>query len=221
LSDNTYHKRNPIKRHGDRPADKFVMIPNAVARDPELTTRGARVLLLLLSHVDGYEVSQRSMAEQLECKRTVIDGALQDLVKARYIAVTRYRKHNGQRAYETYHVNVGGKFTDAEIAMYDNVVDLPAPNEDQVVAPNEDHLVAPVGDQWVAPNEDHKEDQLEHKVEDQEENQPVDRFPNHDKRNGYLEDCNKCTWAGSVCTKHEQPELTMDDYTQQLLASTG
>lgn len=163
MSGNGYHKRNPIKRHGEVPSDRFVMVPNDVARDPELTSRGARVLLVLLSHADGWEVSQRSLSEDLRCKRSVIDGALQDLVKAQYLAVTRYQKHNGQRAYETYHVSVNGKFTAAEAAEYNRTIVLPAPKEDQPLAPDEGHPLAPF--------EGHKEDHLEHQVEEKQEHQ--------------------------------------------------
>ena len=194
----TYHKRSPIKRHGTTPPDQFVMIPNKVARDPELSTRGARVLLLMLSHTDGYEVSVRSMSEQLGCQRTVINGALEDLVNARYVAITRCRKHNGRRAYDTYHVNIDGKFAEDEHAEHHRVVSLPPPDGGQTVAPEEDQGPVPNEGHTVVPDEGHKEDQPEHQLEEQGENQAAQSESIHD--DPYCQECEDAKY--NVCMIH-------------------
>jgi hypothetical protein len=109
----TRHIRNPIKHHGNV-SEGFTRVLNSAIRDRELGDLAFRILALLLSHQDGYEISIRGMCADLGKTRPPIRAALEALHKARYIAIQHVVTTEGNRAYETYHTNRSAKFDEQE-----------------------------------------------------------------------------------------------------------
>ena len=103
------HIRNPIRHHGNV-SEGFTRVLNNAIRDRELGELAFRILALLLSHQDGYEVSIRGMCADLGKTRRPIRAALEALHTARYIAIQHVVTAEGNRAYETYHTNHSAKF---------------------------------------------------------------------------------------------------------------
>lgn len=80
-------RRNPIYWIGERPAGDFTIIPNALARDGELSASARSVALYLWSHRDGWELSAKSIAETLRMGRRQAMAAIRELSDSRWIAV--------------------------------------------------------------------------------------------------------------------------------------
>jgi hypothetical protein len=117
-------RRNPIKRHGGNPYGKFAQIPNDVIRDGTVSDAGYRLLSVIYSHADGYEVSVASMADALGRDRKNTGRVLKALAETRWLAIQHVITSEGKRAYETYHVHAARKFTEAEWLEYSATVTL-------------------------------------------------------------------------------------------------
>ncbi|WP_096311648.1 MarR family transcriptional regulator [Mycolicibacterium pallens] len=88
-----------------------MLIPNELARDVELSHTARSVVLLLLSHADGYEVSAKSIAAEMGRDRAAISKALDELDARRWLAI---RHLPGNR--REYLLHVSRRFTEAEHA---------------------------------------------------------------------------------------------------------
>ncbi len=105
--------RNPIKLVATGPGgDFFMLIPNELARDVELSHTARSVVLLLLSHADGYEVSAKSIAAEMGRDRAAISKALDELDARRWLAI-RHLPGGNRREYL---LHVSRRFTEAEHA---------------------------------------------------------------------------------------------------------
>ncbi len=169
-----WHIRNPIVRIGESPTEHFVMIPNALARDVILSNHAFRLAIILRTHADGWEVSAKSLAEDLGWSRTTVSNALKELVEAKLLAIRKVRTHGGTRAYEEYFVPVSRRFTEEEMADLNVVVKLPPKG-----APHENTDMPPAGASGCVEAvhvdvsaERNKEHQQEHQQEDDLEHQP-------------------------------------------------
>jgi hypothetical protein len=119
-----WHVRNPIVRMGELPTDQFVILPNELARDGTLSNQAFRLAIILRTHANGWEVSAKSLAEDLGWSRTTVGKALTELVEAKLLAIRKVRTESGTRAYEEFLVPVSGRFTDKEMAGLNVVVIL-------------------------------------------------------------------------------------------------
>ncbi|WP_132413961.1 hypothetical protein [Mycobacteroides abscessus] len=88
---------------------------NELARDPDLSAEAFRVYVLLLSHNDGYRESAVKIASRFGWGKQRARKALRELVEARLLVVQKHTTARGTRAFETYHLHVTGRFTDAEV----------------------------------------------------------------------------------------------------------
>jgi hypothetical protein len=166
-----YHKRNPIKRHGGSPDEHFAQIPNEVIRDGSVSDAGYRLLSVIYSHADGYEVSIASLASELGRDRKNTGRALRAVAESRWLAIQHIETAEGKRAYETYHVHSSRKLTEAEWLKYSATVTLgqnASPPCGNMPYPPEAKSLTPMG-QFAAT----KKTNLEHQVEEQEEDQSI------------------------------------------------
>lgn len=216
----TRHVRNPIRRHGGTPQDNFTIVPNELARETNLTPYAYQLAIVIRSHADGYEVSKKSLAETLGWKRDTVSKAMDELVAERWLAKSKYETANGTRAFEEYHLNAHGRFTEEEATEFNRTVVLPARQTGNPV-PAKRATPCPLNGQPPAcqtgTKEDHLEDQLENQEEDQHSryvsNAPV-RQPvsppsgphtiertaiEHDSPDEYLDECSECFWLKRPC----------------------
>lgn len=175
MSDNGYHKRNPIKRHGQNPTEHFTMVPNEMFREGALTAYAVHLALYIRSHADGFEISQRSLANNLKIRHETVRKYLRELTASGWLAISEYKTANGKRAYEEYHVHAARRFTDDEMTRYNRTVILPPVAEvcDDTAHPCATTPHTPVRSDRtpLCDYTAHKEDHLEHQVEEQKEHQ--------------------------------------------------
>lgn len=207
-----YHLRNPVKWHGDKPFDRFAIIPNELARDNNLSNYAFRVAIVIRTHAEDYQVSAVSLASDFRWGRASATRALEELTAAGWLAVRKVRTSKGTRAYEEYHVHASRRFTEEELAHYSAEVILPsayASNEVMSLPSDEArgctelmHPVAHSGDI----KENQQEDQQEHQVEDQ---------PPREKS-----DCWICegsgSYSGNPCENCFKPKLAANSETESV-----
>lgn len=164
-------RRNAIRRIGDLPQAHYTIVPNEMLRCG-LSSEAVHMGALVRSHVDGYEISQRSLAEDLGRSRNTVAKYWRELIDARWLAVTEYKTAEGKRAYEEYYIHVGRRFTEAEMAEYNRTVALPGVAQKmsqgwlKTCAGGGSKLAQGVA-QKLSHKEDHSEDQEEEQSEDQ------------------------------------------------------
>jgi hypothetical protein len=168
----TYHKRNPIKRHGDTPLAHFTIIPNELARDTDLSMHAYRAAIVIRTHADGYELSSVSLAESQRWGRARTRDALRELTEARWLVIRPYKTADGKRAFEEYHVHAARKFTPEESATLAEPVILGDPGLART-NPLVSFEPTPWSDSGQPPGlaQAIKEDYLEDQLEEQEEEQ--------------------------------------------------
>lgn len=77
-------------------ADGFVMVPNSVARPGgDLSGLAVAVLVYLLSHRDGFDVTSQSIARQFKNGRDAVRTALRELKDLGYIETAQKRDEAG------------------------------------------------------------------------------------------------------------------------------
>lgn len=169
----TFHIRNPIRRHGENPSSGFAMIPNELARDMTLSNHSYRIAVEIRTHAEGFEVSAKGIASDHGWGRTTVRKALDELVEARWLAVSRYLTASGKRAFDEYNVHASRRFTEQESAELNRIVRLPAGDASVDPTPLDPKEATgwTVREQPPGSRRDTKEDQLEHYSEDKLENQ--------------------------------------------------
>lgn len=85
-----------IKRSNIPLADQFTQVPNAWIRDERLSYRARGVLAALLSHTEGFEVSENGLAARGGEGRDAIRKALAELRDHGYLTVVQGRSANGK-----------------------------------------------------------------------------------------------------------------------------
>lgn len=111
--------RNPVKRIGRARGSGFTMVPDELIRDgvEEVGVNGLAVMVLLLSHSDGWETSAVDMSRQLGWgkNRRRCAEALAALRKAGRLVIRDHRYDDGHRVRQEYVVRAdGGRFSDAD-----------------------------------------------------------------------------------------------------------
>jgi hypothetical protein len=109
------HVGNPIEKHGDKPSQHYAPIANEMVRDGSISANAFRVLALLLSHDTNYQESAGEIAKRFGWGRNRAIKALRELVAARLLVIQNHVTQQGTRAYETYHVHMSRRFTEAEV----------------------------------------------------------------------------------------------------------
>lgn len=144
---------NPIKHHGDHPAEGFTIIRNDLIRRSGLTPAESVVLNILLSHADGWEVTQETIAEDAGITRPTVKKALLGLMSKRKLVV-----QEGKRGHCVFHVHPARDFTEAEIAA------LATPLGDQTAKAGKEssRRVRKESSPAHVKNVDDKENQLKH-----------------------------------------------------------
>jgi hypothetical protein len=102
---------NPIRRHGENPPGGFTQIRNDLIRRSGLTLGESVVLNILLSHEDGWQVTQLTIGRDAGISRPTVKSALEGLVAKRKLIIEA-----GKRGHCVYHVNPLRDFTAAEVA---------------------------------------------------------------------------------------------------------
>lgn len=74
--------------------DQFTQIPNSWARDSRLTLKARGVLLLVMSHKPGWNLTIRGLAQQQRISRDALSAAVQELESLGYL--TRSQANNGK-----------------------------------------------------------------------------------------------------------------------------
>lgn len=84
---------------------QFVQVPNAWARDARLSRKARGLLVELLSHTVGWEVTVDSLMDAGTEGRDAIRTAIKELVDHGYLVVHRQRNDAGQLQGTDYHLN--------------------------------------------------------------------------------------------------------------------
>jgi hypothetical protein len=109
LTEKNRHTRNPIRWIGNGPSKSFTRLPNELARDGSLSAEARSVAAYLWSHVDGWELSAKSIGVALGMDRGTVGNRLEVLSRHRWIAVHK----TGQRSRQ-YFAHPARRLTDAE-----------------------------------------------------------------------------------------------------------
>lgn len=78
-----------VFRQGPRPEEKYLMVTNALARDPNIKLRTKGVYLFMRSHVDGWQMTIERIAKALGVSKDVVSESVKELCLLGYIV--RYR----------------------------------------------------------------------------------------------------------------------------------
>jgi hypothetical protein len=164
-----YHQGNPIRWYGGKPP-RFARIPNELGRDLSLGAWARSVALLLYTHADGYEVSDKNLATEFGCSRNTIASARRELEAGRWLVVRRHETDTGKRIFDEFYLHTTRKFSEAEAVEIGRSVVLGAQNLSTPMRQNE---APPCSDTEHPPaqNLSTKEDQQEDQREDQREDQ--------------------------------------------------
>jgi hypothetical protein len=76
----------------------FTIISNSVCLDDRLTMRALGVLVRLLSRPDNWRTNSAGLAEEFNCGRDAVRGALQELQDAGYLRMEKARDESGRWA---------------------------------------------------------------------------------------------------------------------------
>lgn len=166
-------RRNPIRRHGEL-VDRFVQIPNELARDSTLSHHAYRLAIALRSHRSGFETSGAALSEEYGWARSSVTKALRELEDAGWLVVQEYVNDRGKPVFREYHLHAARRFDLSEVCLYGETVVLPTAyrGESDEITPVES--VEPWG--WSDPGQEGgsgesiKEHQLEDFSEDQVKN---------------------------------------------------
>jgi hypothetical protein len=79
-----------------QPADRFVMLGNAIAQDPHISSRALGLLVRLLSYPDGWQTDSRTLAAKYPEGRDAIRKALNELETAGHLERVKYQNAAGQ-----------------------------------------------------------------------------------------------------------------------------
>lgn len=82
-----------LHHHGSR--TRFTQVANSAARDDDLSLKARGLLLLLLSHRDGWATSERQLAKECREGRDAIRTGLQELEDAGYLHREQGRDEGG------------------------------------------------------------------------------------------------------------------------------
>lgn len=93
-------------------------------RGSALSPYAVHLAPVIRSHADGYEISQRSLADSLGWRRETVRKYLGELITSGWLAVCEYKTAAGKRAFDEYHVHASRRFTDGEMAKYNRMVAL-------------------------------------------------------------------------------------------------
>lgn len=207
----TLHIRNPIKRHGDNPSAQFVMIPNELARDPELSNHAYRIAIEMRSHAQDFEVSAAAIAKAHGWGRARVKQALDELAASGWLAVRRCVNAAGNRVFDEYHLNVARRFTPEELIEWSRPVIMQATDGSiEAIPMDSDEARGCVEPEHPPASSDYtKEDQQQDQQHDQLEDNPDNQPP----------ECWICddtgVYAGGPCENCCRPVLTTDGRTDE------
>jgi hypothetical protein len=97
-----------------RPARAFTALRNDFVRNARVSLRAFRVGAFVLSHVDGFVLTQKTIARETGLSITTVRAALEDLRRDRYLVSRRVRE--GGRWTGTAYAVSDVPFTEAELA---------------------------------------------------------------------------------------------------------
>ena len=119
---------HPIKWHSAPPTGQYHQMPNEITRDNTLGNNGYRVLGILYSHVEGYEVSANGIAKAMGWGWKRAASGLKDLVQARYLVIQPVVTAKRTAVSEVYHITRdGSRFSDTDVARLSTPLVLPDP----------------------------------------------------------------------------------------------
>lgn len=93
-----------VIRQGPGPEDAYTMIPNSLARDPNIPNRAKAVYIFLRSHRDGWGITTQRTAEALGLSKGTVVSALNDLQESGYVLREQVRGEGGTFAGWEYEV---------------------------------------------------------------------------------------------------------------------
>lgn len=83
----------------------FSQIPNEVIRNPKISNPGFRLMVYLMSHSDGYDLSYRQIEAQTGMKRHAIQNATKNLEELGLLSTELLKHDNGQFAGKAWIIN--------------------------------------------------------------------------------------------------------------------
>lgn len=90
-----------VLHRGPRSKDHFTMVTNSAVRDSRLSLKARGLLVLLLSHAEGYQISAQRLSEQTREGRDALRSAMRELEDIGYLRRVRRRAPDGTFATET------------------------------------------------------------------------------------------------------------------------
>ena len=91
-------------KQGPGPEDSYVMIPNSLARNPDIPNRAKAVYIFLRSHRNGWDITTERTAEALGLSKGTVVSALSDLQQFGYVLRQKVRSDDGTFAGWEYEV---------------------------------------------------------------------------------------------------------------------
>lgn len=137
-------------RRVHRPADNFTIIANDAVRDDRLSWAARGILAYLLSHEQGWETSERDLADKSSAGRFAVRTALAELETHGYLSRTQTRDLSGKVSAAEYHVSdcpscsndpgfgypTAGEPTSGDQTTSEDYVPEDHPPEDKPLAPD-------------------------------------------------------------------------------------
>lgn len=93
-----------VIRPAGLPGSGFVLIANSWVRDPAMTLQARGLLVYLLSHAEGYKISNAQQVRECANGRDAVTSAREELVRLGYLTVVEARDTAGRFAENDYTV---------------------------------------------------------------------------------------------------------------------
>lgn len=93
-------KYSTIRWLGERPGEHYTIIPNSLARCPDITASARSVAMYIWSQAHGFRISERSIADALKMDRKTVGRALDNLQENRWLKLVRQESENGSVRFE-------------------------------------------------------------------------------------------------------------------------
>ena len=73
-------QRSTINWRGDRPSDNYTIIPNELARDPDISAPAKAVAVYIWSCKDGFQIGTALTAKTLGMRKEIVVKAMSELI---------------------------------------------------------------------------------------------------------------------------------------------
>lgn len=91
-----------VIRPAGLPGSGFVLVANSWVRDPAMSLKARGLLVYLLSHAEGYKISNAQQVRECADGRDAVSNAREELVRLGYLTVVEARDTSGRFAENDY-----------------------------------------------------------------------------------------------------------------------